>query len=749
MKKSTGAKRIGAFILATVMAMTLFASGAAGGAINAYAKSVSDNDISVISPQKNENEKTENDEVKEFSAEGLAPEAGLDETEAEVREAFEALINEFPVLVLVFHTEGQELRENAKGEGNRGSVVIGDQLELLDFDLDNDGLPWYRVRKTDGSDINGWISGAYIVSNDRRFQEWRNEELSKIATETLETEGSSAAEIQSYFPSGYHSGLLALSAAHPEWTFVPINTNQEWSYIVAKEREGSRSLVQLSAEDSWKSKEAGDFDPSTGAYTIRSGSNWVRASETAVAYCLNPLNYLDDQHIFAFEQLTYNPSFQNIGGVEAIIRGTFMDGAGLPDGSGGSYSSTFMEAGALTGVSPYHIASRILQEQGRSGGSELITSSPYNFFNVGASGSNKAQVIANGRARAAREGWNSAYSSILGGARLLALSYIGVGQDTLYLEKFDVLDGRCTHQYMQNIQAPFSESTKTANAYAAAGATNLGFVFRVPVYLNTPGNGDGGGGNPDGGGTKFPVSEKFIAQLYSVVLDRQPDGDGLEYWKAQMANGKTAADLVQGFFMSDEMKNKGLSNELFVAYAYSAILGRSPDEAGRKYWVGELDAGVTRTYILVGFVDSKEFENQCKDYGIIKGSMKNLAPMDINPGMTKFTTRLYKNILGRNPDDDGLNYWTLKLQNGFTGCELIEGFFYSNEFKNKTLTDEQYVDIMYRTLLGREADGPGKEYWLGRIKNEGRGIILSGFAYSQEFKNLCADAGISLGQLTK
>ena len=59
------------------------------------------------------------------------------------------------------------------------------------------------------------------------------------------------------------------------------------------------------------------------------------------------------------------------------------------------------------------------------------------------------------------------------------------------------------------------------------------------------------------------------------------------------------------------------------------------------------------------------------------------------------------------------------------------------------------MDIMYRTLLGREADGPGKEYWLGRIKNEGRGIILSGFAYSQEFKNLCADAGISLGQLTK
>ena len=146
MKKELG-KRISALLLAAAMAMTLFASGMAGGAKTVFAKSVSDNDISVSSPQKKKNEKTENGEVKEFSEEGLAPEAGLDETEAEVREAFEALINEFPVLVLVFHTEGQELRENAKGEGNRGRVVIGDQLELLDFDLDNDGLPWYRVRQ--------------------------------------------------------------------------------------------------------------------------------------------------------------------------------------------------------------------------------------------------------------------------------------------------------------------------------------------------------------------------------------------------------------------------------------------------------------------------------------------------------------------------------------------------------------------------------------------------------------------------
>lgn len=47
--------------------------------------------------------------------------------------------------------------------------------------------------------------------------------------------------------------------------------------------------------------------------------------------------------------------------------------------------------------------------------------------------------------------------------------------------------GLYNHQYMQNIQAPASESSSTKRMYAGAGSLDSGFVFKIPVYQNMPG----------------------------------------------------------------------------------------------------------------------------------------------------------------------------------------------------------------------------------------------------------------------
>jgi len=78
-----------------------------------------------------------------------------------------------------------------------------------------------------------------------------------------------------------------------------------------------------------------------------------------------------------------------------------------------------------------------------------------------------------------------------GGAGTIGNNYILKGQDTIYLEKFNVDAnspyGLYNHQYMQNIQAPASESSSTKRMYAGAGSLDSGFVFKIPVYQNMPG----------------------------------------------------------------------------------------------------------------------------------------------------------------------------------------------------------------------------------------------------------------------
>ncbi len=675
----------------------------------------------------------------------------------EVRESLLEILDSKPVYVLLYNTDKYGLKAEPKeGAAETGSVVSGTQLTVNDVAFDDElGVLYLVTAYVNGSPVKGYVEDSNIVTNDVEFNEWKETELVKITGTVYRSEMSNLEAIYVNFPSGYHAALTALSQSHPNWIFVPFHTGLEWSEVLAAQREGDRSLVYRTVDDSWKSKDPGDYDPATGQYVPKSGANWFRASETGVSYCLNPINYLNENNIFAFEQLTYNQSIHNSSGVAAIIANSWMSGRALEDGSGGLYQDVFVEIGSRTGVSPYHLASRVLQEQGVRGDSALISGAygAYNYFNVKASGATDTEILANGIAYAQSQGWVTRYASILGGAQVVGGNYISKGQDSLYLQKFDVdasYYGLYSHQYMQNIQAPMTESVSVKRAYANAGALDNNYVFKIPVYLNMPGGGTGGGGNVTPGPGGYPVSEEFITQLYSSILGRQPDAEGMEYWKNKMSTGSTAADLVMGFFDSQEMKNRKLTNEQYLGYAYTAILGRNPEPDGKAYWLGELEAGVTRNCILAGFVESAEFTNLCNYFGIRKGSITNLLPADKNRGQTKFVVRLYRNIFNREADEWGLNDWTYRLQNGLTACDILEGFLYSEEFKISNFSNEQYVEILYRTLLGRSADAAGKADWVGRLNaGQSRSQILAGFAYSIEFNDLCREYGIKVGTLTR
>lgn len=698
------------------------------------AKSISSNDM----------------ETKEVQAVSLDADDAVDEStqkKTEIRDALLDIVSQKPVLVLLYQTDVYPLKAEASQDASEvAEIPCGTQLQILDVTWDEENLTYYQIQtNVNGNAVTGYVEDCYVVSNDQDFNAWKDEKLSLVAEKVMLAEGSSIDQIYSNFPKGYWNSLIALSQAHPNWVFVPFNTGLDWNEVVAAQRVGNRSLVYKTVVDDWKSKDAGDYDPATGSYIPKSGANWFRASETAVTHCLNPINYLDETHIFAFEQLTFNADAQNVAGVYAIIRNSWMHEKALEDGSGGLYCDVFMDIGRQTGVSPYHLASRVLQEQGVNGTAALISGygGVYNYFNVQASGATESQILESGTAYAQSQGWTTRYASLLGGAARLGENYITKGQDTLYLQKFDVdpsYYGLYSHQYMQNVQAPSTESNSVYKAYASAGALENGYVFKIPVYHNMPDN---------FGTQNQPVSEDFIIRLYQVILDREPDAEGLLHWKNQMASGKTAADLVFFFFDSQEMKNKNPDNATYLDYAYRAILGREADEGGKAYWLAELEAGCTRKYVLSGFVNSQEFTNLCKSYGVVKGNLNAiLSPADKNAGQTKFVVRLYRNIFNREADEGGLNHWTEKLQKGVTASEVIKGFVYSTEFRNAQFSNEEYVEIMYRTLLGRESDAAGKADWVNRLNNgQSKDDILRGFVYSPEFANLCAEYGIAVGKL--
>lgn len=111
----------------------------------------------------------------------------------------------------------------------------------------------------------------------------------------------------------------------------------------------------------------------------------------------------------------------------------------------------------------------------------------------------------------------------------------------------------------------------------------------------------------------------FIARLYTKMLGRAYDDDGLEYWCRKYLTGEKSIEEVAtvGFLHSQELTNQNLSDTEFVTRMYRTFLNREPDEAGLADWVNRLKTGrETRDSLVYGFTLSKEFGNIKASYGL-------------------------------------------------------------------------------------------------------------------------------------
>lgn len=239
--------------------------------------------------------------------------------------------------------------------------------------------------------------------------------------------------------------------------------------------------------------------------------------------------------------------------------------------------------------------------------------------------------------------------------------------------------------------------------------------------------------------------ESFVSRMYTVALKRDAESQGLNDWSSQLQDKENdGAGIAFGFIMSQEFKNKNLSNEEYVTTLYETFFNREPDASGYQDWMNQLNKGIDRGVVLAGFVNSAEFSNLCEDFGILRGYMHPDGTA-ANAGIAQFVSRLYTEALQRDGEATGINDWTMKIATKQTTAEYVAttGFFNSPEFQQKQLTDSEFLDILYATFFGREADETGKNEWLAKLaKGTSRDQVIRGFSKSQEFANLLSSFGL-------
>ena len=324
------------------------------------------------------------------------------------------------------------------------------------------------------------------------------------------------------FPDSYKPYLRELHSKYPNWKFEPYNVGVNFETVVDNEMDpprsgmGNKSLVAKSADSLLKRNTSADYNAATGEYIYKDSSSWVSAARTTVAWFLDPRNFLNEVNIFQFEKNSFDNSVHTLDGVKSILNTSFMrsgngtiqylDTKGKKVNTTTTYAEEFYKAGMQTGVSPFYLASKSVQEMGISGTSGSCSGSYtakngkvfkgyYNFYNIGAN--DGADPVFNGLTFASGSNtgatsfnrpWTSPMKAILGGAQFFYNNYISQKQNTGYFVRFNVASStnKYSHQFMTNISGACQETATTYSAYSRIGNLADAKVFLIPVYENMP-----------------------------------------------------------------------------------------------------------------------------------------------------------------------------------------------------------------------------------------------------------------------
>ncbi|TWI69187.1 reprolysin-like metallo-peptidase family M12B [Pseudoduganella lurida] len=101
-----------------------------------------------------------------------------------------------------------------------------------------------------------------------------------------------------------------------------------------------------------------------------------------------------------------------------------------------------------------------------------------------------------------------------------------------------------------------------------------------------------------------------LYRLYEAVFAREPDVAGMGFWLAKEAGGMSLTSIASGFLQSPEFTavyGTDPTNALFVTKLYENVLHRAPDAAGFAFHVANMEHGLSREQVLLGFSESLEF----------------------------------------------------------------------------------------------------------------------------------------------
>jgi hypothetical protein len=196
-----------------------------------------------------------------------------------------------------------------------------------------------------------------------------------------------------------------------------------------------------------------------------------------------------------------------------------------------------------------------------------------------------------------------------------------------------------------------------------------------------------------------PITENdwfFVNQQFQDLYGRAPYGPELMgHLNALKQGSSTRAQVAATLFLAPEFHN----HAGFLVKCYLALMQRDPDFVQWSQILRLMQSGATQDNALTAFMNTPEYAA--------------VYPASMSDG--SFVTKLYQNLLGRDPESADLESWLSKLANGTARHDMVLTFLRSPEFEVRIATRVD-TSLAYLAFLRRTADPAGMNRWTEALK---------------------------------
>ncbi len=103
-----------------------------------------------------------------------------------------------------------------------------------------------------------------------------------------------------------------------------------------------------------------------------------------------------------------------------------------------------------------------------------------------------------------------------------------------------------------------------------------------------------------------------VARLYGAYFNRNPDLPGFTHWTSAINSGNASLGQASDLFAQSSEFNDTygqIDNEAFINLVYKNVLCRPADGGGAAYWTAQMEAGMTRGDVMLGFSETAEYKD--------------------------------------------------------------------------------------------------------------------------------------------